>query len=876
MARIKNSSSFRLWALGGVAALLLPIAQAHATDQSSLDQFAAAVGYRFTVLDNLSGAACSGGGTCFTSRLDITMPAQPLQGSWKMFVSFVFPIASIESDLFDLTPINGDLFQIATKPGAVFQSGQTYGIKINAPGHDYTVSFSKPNAFIVVDGLRARTIAASQPTTNPDTGFEQLPFVTPLTDEARQARSSTDDATRWLTPQMAYLQNARSTVAQPAPQFAILPTPRQEAHLPGRTLDVGHGVTLKLNNVQPGDVAAAVDYLKALGVHDADRGPTLQVAVDAGVGPAGSYTIRTVADDSQGGGRIEVRAADAAGASYAIRSLAQQVGADQGDLRPLAIGDGPRFTIRGMHIDLARNFHSKAEVLKLIEEMATYKLNRLHLHLGDDEGWRLEVPELPELTAVGAYRCYDPTETRCLLPQLGAGPDGTSPVNGYLSQQDYTEILQFAAARQIEVMPSFDMPGHSRAAVRSMEARYQRLTALGQTAAAAEYRLVEPEDKTVYRSIQNYYDNTLNVCLPATYHFIDTVISSVAALHRAAGVPLKHYHIGGDETAGAWTASPACAAFTAQNSITTAQLGAYFITKVAKDLAGRGIGPAAWSDGVNQIAASDVPGGLQSNSWGTLGTGGVADAQAQINRGLDVVMSTPDLFYYDFAYVTDPQEPGADWASRGIDLLKIFGFMPDNLPANAILVKDIQSHPITIADTTPLAAGKAVRGIQGQLWSETVRNDAQADYMIYPRLIALSERAWHVGAWEVPYKAGQAYCFGDKALDARAFIKDWQGFKDRIGLQFPWLDDAGVKYRIPTVGARWHDGMLQANLPYGDFAIDYQAANGPWTEYRGPVASGGVVSLRARAPNGRVGRSVTLGSEPTTREAAIACAAPQP
>src|SRR3546814_11776282 len=103
--------------------------------------------------------------------------------------------------------------------------------------------------------------------------------------------------------------------------------------------------------------------------------------------------------------------------------------------------------------------------------MAAYKLNKLHLHLADDEGWRIEIPALPELAAIGSKRCHDPSERTCLLPQLGAGPDGTGAVNGYLTVADYEAIVRAAAARQIEVIPSIDMPGHSRAAIRAMEDR---------------------------------------------------------------------------------------------------------------------------------------------------------------------------------------------------------------------------------------------------------------------------------------------------------------------------------------------------------------------------------------------------------------------
>ena len=183
---------------------------------------------------------------------------------------------------------------------------------------------------------------------------------------------------------------------------------------------------------------------------------------------------------------IDVAATSAAGARYALESLAQQAAHENRSIRPLKIEDSPRFGFRGLHIDLARNFHSKAEVLKVIEQMGRYKLNKLHLHLGDDEGWRLEIAQFPELTEVGAYRCFDPSETRCLLPQLGSGPDRDTPVNGYLTRADYIEILKAAKARGIEVIPSFDMPGHSRAAIHSMEARYRRLMALGRKARGGE------------------------------------------------------------------------------------------------------------------------------------------------------------------------------------------------------------------------------------------------------------------------------------------------------------------------------------------------------------------------------------------------------
>ena len=136
------------------------------------------------------------------------------------------------------------------------------------------------------------------------------------------------------------------------------------------------------------------------------------------------------------------------------------------------------FRYRGVHLDVARNFQSKATVKKLLDLMAFYKLNRLHWHLTDDEGWRIEIRALPELTDVGARRGHTLDEANHLVPSHGSGPfadDATSPGNGFYSQDDFVEILQYAHARHITVIPELDFPGHARAAIKAMEARHRRL-----------------------------------------------------------------------------------------------------------------------------------------------------------------------------------------------------------------------------------------------------------------------------------------------------------------------------------------------------------------------------------------------------------------
>ena len=136
------------------------------------------------------------------------------------------------------------------------------------------------------------------------------------------------------------------------------------------------------------------------------------------------------------------------------------------------IVDAPRFHYRGQHLDVARNFQSKESVEKLIDLMAFYKLNYLHLHLTDDEGWRIEIKQLPELTAVGGRRGHTLDEANWLQPSQGSGPDPkAAPGSGFYTQRDFIEILRYARERHIKVIPEIDLPGHARAAIKSMQSR---------------------------------------------------------------------------------------------------------------------------------------------------------------------------------------------------------------------------------------------------------------------------------------------------------------------------------------------------------------------------------------------------------------------
>ena len=843
------------WAAMAALVVAAPASAGEAPSQAALDRLADSLGYRFEVVDNGPQCPAQVEG-CFLSTITLTVPETLPAGlpekGLSLYFSFVAPLPLIESELFDHQLINGDLQRLTLKPGAVLKPGTRHTIKLWGVGKHFSKAFPMPNAYLAAEGLTARTIAATRPRIDPETGLEVLPFVAPMTNEAKLATKSDADKTRWLTAERAFaLQAGRQAPA--ASGVMILPKPVKAVQGSGALVDLRGGVAVTLAGVARDAVAPALAALSGAGVGEGGKLP-LSIRVDpaSAIAPEG-YTL-----DVKPAG-ITITARDAAGTSHALRSLAQQAAFEKGQMRPLHVEDAPRYGFRGLHIDLGRNFHGRDQLLKLVEAMAAYKLNKLHLHLAEDEGWRIEIPALPELAQIGGKRCHDPSEQTCLLPQLGAGPDGTSGVNGYLSTADYVAIVKAAAARQIEVIPSIDMPGHSRAAIVAMEARHARLAAAGRKEEAEAYRLVDPADTTQYRSIQHYDDNTLNVCIPATYRFVDTVVDALAAMHRQAGVPLKTFHLGADETAGAWVKSPACAAMIAENGGDATKLTPRFIEKVSASLAAKGIRAGGWSDGMGHTDPAKMPKDVQTNIWGVLHTGAIREAHDQMNRGWQVVLSIPDLGYFDMPYAPHPEEGGYDWASRGVSTHQVFGFMPDNLPANAATIRNILAVPTPIEDKPVREAGRGIAGLQAQLWSETIRTDAQVDYMLFPRLLALAERAWAPAPWTPAYQPGVSFQWQDARIDQARLGAGWKDFAGRVAAQFPMLDRAGVAYRVAPPGARIADGKLEANSAFPGAVIEYRTGGGGWTRYAGPVAVSGVVEVRSRSADGkRASRTVRV------------------
>ncbi|AQT60867.1 family 20 glycosylhydrolase [Cellvibrio sp. PSBB023] len=816
--------------------------------QQQLGEFADKAQLNFAVVNNL--AAKPELQLTLGNDSSVALPAG--KGDWRIYFHSVRKLDAAPEGL-TLRHVQGDLHELA--PTADFKGlarGDSFQVPYTASASMVSYSDFMPRAFITQPGLRPEVFS------NTDTENLQN-FVTPIASAQQQQRFSPDlypiatAATRY-EDNLAVNQAAAKADASPK----IIPTPAEVKYRKGNaTLDSSWQV--RYAGRLTGEANYLVEQLKAAGItltsaadHVAATGKVIELRVDASLATAEAYSLAIAAD------KITIIGSDNAGAFYGIQSVLSLLPAQPASshsLPQLSVNDAPRYSWRGMHYDMGRNFHGKAVTLRLIEQMARYKLNKLHLHLTEDEGWRLEIPGLPELTEIGAKRCFDLTEQNCLLTQLGTGPHASGSGNGYYSTDDFIEIIKFASARHIEVVPEIDMPGHARAAVKSMEARYHKLLKAGKKAEAEQYLLSDPLDKSQYMTVQNYTDNSINVCLSSTYAFVDKVIYELQQMYRKAGTKLVTFHMGGDEVgAGSWTASPACNALFAkgeQGVAGPADLKPYFVSKVSAITSLRGLDIAGWEDGLmydpnntfnrSQFANKHV----LANAWDNIWEWGVADRAYRLaNAGYEPILSPATHLYFDHPHEANPEERGYYWAARYTDIAKVFGFMPDNLYANADKTRNgapIENLEALVGRALPaLEKPENLRGMQGQVWTETIRTAAQLEQMIYPRLIPLAERAWHKASWE-----------GDKP-NTSARAAEWAAFALQLSTkELPKLAALGGDFYLPPPGAIIDKGQLLVNASLPGLAIDYSVDGGKnWKAFAGAeIVETSSVMVRTRLGN---------------------------
>src|SRR5882762_8103175 len=592
---------------------------------------------------------------------------------------------------------------------------------------------------------------------------------------------------------------------------------------------------------------------------------SLRLEVGAVEGQTSPEAYSLVVDPSQG---VRIVGVSPAGVFYGLQSLRNLLPAPTPraglTLPAISVVDAPRFGYRGFMLDVARNFHPKAAVLRTIDLLARYKLNVLHMHLTDDEGWRVEIAGLPELTTVGARRGHTLDSNRFLQPAFGSGPQVDRPWgSGFYSHADYVEIVRYAAARHVEVIPEIEMPGHARAAIKSMKGNQQ-------------YRLDEAEDRSAYVSVQGYPDNVMNPALESTYRFIERVVGDLAALHREAGAPLRHIHMGGDEVPnGVWQGSPAVQAYMQAHDLTSVDdLWFAFYGRIEQILKAQNVSLGGWEEiAVRKTRRDDhrmnIPNpdfaarGWRAYVWNNVPGWGAEDLAYRLaNGGYDVVLSPVTNLYFDLAWNPNPSETGLDWGGY-VDLRKPFDFIPLDYYRNARL--DRRGNPLDPA----VFAGKDrlteygrahVVGIQGNLWSETVGGDGLAEYMLVPKLFGLAERAWAPD----PDWATER----DGAKAASLYREAWSRFVNVVGQrELPRLDRevAGLNYRIPTPGLKVEGGTVRSSLEIPGFTLRYTTdGKEPTTRsavVSGPIPARGTLRVAAFSATGRKGHTAQVTAD---------------
>ncbi|XP_050411821.1 uncharacterized protein LOC126826788 [Patella vulgata] len=831
---------------------LYPVEPLPIVDQSVIDYIADYLSIEYEVLNN------------FDSGLDTYLAEYILKnvgdkdivlGNWEIYFYSIYMVeprylkGGLPYELpgynVILQHVNGGLFKLTpSRSFGVMRPGESRNFQIRVEYWSVAKSDVMPNIYVTAEGMTSKTIKS--------TAGESLSFVHDYVRMNQWKRYNTENFKDRFDP---FTLNHRFTVNDDIKDLGlapvpIVPTPLSYVIENEKTLSLGEKdwtiVAVSLLNEANFLQAGIADHGLPVPAIASNKPSTKFIHLVIGNPEVGDNNATSTSPEAYslnvepGSQTIEIKALNAKGIFYGVQSLLSFVKKSKNGQIPKAmIKDAPRFQYRGMHLDVGRNFHPNTSVLRLLDAMAMYKMNRFHFHLSDDEGWRLEIPGLEELTQIGSNRCSDMTEKSCIIPQLGSGPDTTTSGSGFYTIDDYKEILEYAAKRHIEVIPEFDMPGHAHAAIKSMEARSQRLTDIGETNENANYFLLhDPTDKSHYMSVQNFNDNAINPCIETTYNFVRYVAQQVKAMHDNIN-PLKVFHFGGDEVAsGAWLNSTACNNL--DQSVTS--LKETFTKRVSGLTHSLNLNLGGWEDGLIEknnipfnrsvLSNKEVYGYAWSNVWEW---GAASRAYVMANLGYKVVIASATNYYFDHPYESDPEERGFYWATRYTTTKDVFSFMPERLYDNAEM--RTSGDPISKEDfcgedfvnCPSLEKSENLVGIQGNLWSETIRTPEQMDYMIFPRMLALAERSWFKGDWEN---------MDDKEARNKARDAEWTRFSNTLGYgEMKILDGMGIKYRVPPPGAKIRDNKLYVNSEIPGLTVSFSKDDGKtWN----PVSSDGI------------------------------------
>jgi len=458
-----------------------------------------------------------------------------------------------------------------------------------------------------------------------------------------------------------------------------------------------------------------------------------------------------------------ITASDDAGLFYGAVTLWQLN--DGGRVPAVSIDDAPRFAWRGLLLDSARHFQTPAFIHRLIDAMAASKLNTLHWHLVDDQGWRIEIPKYPRLTSVSAWR----------IPASAPGAPTLPREGGFYTQAQIRELVAYAAKRNVTIVPEIEMPGHALSAIRAYPW-------LGMGVAIP--RGTE-SDYGVFPWLYNTDERT--------FRFIEDVLDQVMALF-----PSRYVHVGGDEAVkDQWKASPAIQAQMKSLGIKTEdQLQSWFVQRIGTYLAKHDRRLVGW----DEILDGGITPGATVMSWR-----GIEGAEAAAKAGHDTILSPMPTLYLD----NQQGESAIDGPGRGnmMTLAKVYGFDP---------------APASI----PAADRAHILGVQANMWTEHIRGDARAAEVAFPRAAALAELGWSPAATRdypgfvrrlAPYmaKLRALGIVGSEAVYRPVAIADVAGAGARVTLSSQ--TDLPVRFTLdgsaPTASSLLYAGPITVPLP---------------------------------------------------------------
>lgn len=452
----------------------------------------------------------------------------------------------------------------------------------------------------------------------------------------------------------------------------------------------------------------------------------VSLTINKGIsGTLGAYTFKS----SKTG--VEITGANAEGVFYGVQTLIQILPVEKSSVLsiPLVqVKDEPRFGYRGMHLDVGRHFFPVSYIKKYLDYIALHKMNYFHWHLTEDQGWRIEIKKYPKLTSVGAYR------NGTIIGRFPGTGNDNRKYGGFYTQEEIKEVVSYAQRRYVTIIPEIEMPGHASAAI----AAYPDLSTFPEESTTFPPKTVWA-GPTTGKQVQQTWGVFNDVFSPSekTFKFLEDVIDEVVALF-----PAPYIHIGGDESPkDNWKRSAFCQQLIKEKGLKDEhELQSYFIQRMEKYINAKGKKIIGWDE--------ILEGGLAPNatvmSWRGE-KGGIEAAKQKHN----VIMTPTTYVYFDYSQ------------TKAEDSVTIGGYIP--------LEKVYNYEPVPAELTAD--EHKYVLGAQANLWTEYVKNSKKLEYMIFPRMTALSEVLW-----------------------SRKESKDWGNFQPRLKRQLKRYDLWNINY----------------------------------------------------------------------------------